>query len=604
MQKIKFILLVTLVPFTIKAQVIFKTIAPQQVVVAGESFPVQYVLEDIEKDDGFIPPFFKGFRQVSGPYTYGGVVYGPDGSKRLKNIIYTLVATKPGRYIIAGASAKVKGKFIKSGSAVIDVISKAEAFEKNANQRNEQTASEYFMQPGEDPYEKMRENLFMKVMVDKRSCYVGQPVTATFKLYSRLESKSDIVKNPGFYGFTVQDIISLHDNIATIEKVNGKPFDVHTVRTVQLYPLQAGIFTIDAMEVMNKVEFSKSADSRKTEQEIIEGVFENNDPPGNDDNTVRYENSISTEKIMIHVKPYPDAKKPMAFNGATGKFSVHASLEKNELAKNEEGAFIITITGKGNFTQLSAPVVQWPSGIEGFDPVIKDSLDKTQAPLKGSRTFRFPFIAGKAGSYNIPAISFTFFDPDSNNYKTVSAATPEVKISNEEKEMVRAFEEPNRRHIKNPALTRHTKKPALTLWAAAAILILSAMALLWFITRRRKKETISKSPLPETVIPVRIDELLQPAQFALKADDGQFYSLLQKGIRAHLSTRLQLSGSKMNKDDLRIAMKEKNLDEDQCRNILDILQQCEAAVFTKVEFADDKQELLNRTKMALEQIKV
>ena len=45
------------------------------------------------------------------------------------------------------------------------------------------------------------------------------------------------------------------------------------VRKVQLYPLQPGIFNIDAMEVQNKVEFSKSAVSKKTEQEIVEGVF-------------------------------------------------------------------------------------------------------------------------------------------------------------------------------------------------------------------------------------------------------------------------------------------------------------------------------------------
>ncbi|MDP4263454.1 MAG: hypothetical protein Q8941_13085, partial [Bacteroidota bacterium] len=86
------------------------------------------------------------------------------------------------------------------------------------------------------------------------------------------------------------------------------------------------------------------------------------------------------------------------------------------------------------------------------------------------------------------------------------------------------------------------------------------------------------------------------------AEDGRFYSLLQKLIWEHLSDRLKLSGSKMNKHDLYLAMKEKKLGEDQCRNILDILQRCEASVFTKAEFADDKQDLLDKTKIALEQI--
>ena len=57
----------------------------------------------------------------------------------------------------------------------------------------------------------------MKVLVDKKVCFVGEPVTATFKLYSRLESKSDIVKNPGFYGFTVQDMINLDNRLTAVE---------------------------------------------------------------------------------------------------------------------------------------------------------------------------------------------------------------------------------------------------------------------------------------------------------------------------------------------------------------------------------------------------
>jgi hypothetical protein len=125
------------------------------------------------------------------------------------------------------------------------------------------------------------------LVVDRTTCFAGEPVQAIFKLYSRLESNSDIVKNPGFYGFAVYDIINLNDHISATETIDGRPFDVHTVRRVQLYPLQAGIFTIDAMEVTNKCEFSKSAVYKKAEQEIKEGVFENNDPPARS-NTVSY----------------------------------------------------------------------------------------------------------------------------------------------------------------------------------------------------------------------------------------------------------------------------------------------------------------------------
>jgi hypothetical protein len=570
------------------AQSIFKTIVPQQPVAIGESFSVQYVLEDVEKNDGFTAPHFKDFRLASGPY-----VYSINGSKPMKNIVYTLVATRTGRFIIPGATAKVNGRFIKSDDAVVEIITKTEAFERSSKGQRDDAVSEYFLRPGEDPYEKMRKNLFMKVMVDKKTCYVGEPLVATFKLYSRLESKSDIVKNPGFYGFAVQDMISLGDNMVTTETISGKSFDVHTVRKVQLYPMQEGEFIIDPMEVMNRVEFSRSTVNRKTEQQIEEGVLERNNDHSADDNTVTYENNISTEKIAISVKPYPVKKRPALFNGATGNFLITAVLEKNELARNEEGDLIVTLSGKGNFTQLVPPVIGWPDGMEGFDAKITDVLNKTYSPLKGARTFRYPFVASNSGIYTIPAITFSFFDPDSNNYKTVSAAAIEIKVTDLESK-IPAVNIVQQKKIKK-------NKPGILWWAGGGVLFIFILiaAAVWI--KRKKKP--APAALKEKVQP-GLEEILLPVALALKSNDSRFYVLLQKSIWDHVGAGLKLSGSKMNKPDLYKAMREKKLPEDQCREILNLLQQCEAAIFTEAEFVDDKQELLNRTRTALEQIKI
>jgi hypothetical protein len=141
-------------------------------------------------------------------------------------------------------------------------------------------------------------------LVNRTSCFVGEPVLATFKLYSRLSSKSDIVKNPGFYGFTV--LMLLIWQIINPHRTNKwKWFDVHTVRQVQLYPLRAGVFSIDPMEVQNEVAFTKSSVNSKPEQEISEGA-----PFENAKGENMYENTISTQAVMITVKPLPEHNKP------------------------------------------------------------------------------------------------------------------------------------------------------------------------------------------------------------------------------------------------------------------------------------------------------
>ena len=573
----------------INAQLVFKTIVTQGPIVAGEPFQVQYVMENLDKEDEFFPPDFKGFRLVSGPNVYVGSAYGIDGTSKLKNIVYTLVAPKPGKFVIPGAAARVGDNYIKSKNAAIEVLSKAAAGNRGLQRELREPNEDYFLAPGEDPYEKMRHNLFMKVVVDKRICFVGEPVTAVFKLYSRLESKSDIIKNPGFYGFTVQDMISLNNKMMTTEIVGGKKFDVHVVRKVQLYPLQAGLFTIDPMEVRNKVEFSKSAVHKKTEQEIVEGVF----PETRDiekENTVVYENNMSTGPIAISVKATPPKNKPAEYNGATGKFSIDAFVEKNELAKNEEADLVITVSGKGNFTQLSPPAIEWPAGVEGFEPMVKDYLSHESSPMTGKREFHFRFVSAKSGRYELPAISFSFFNPDSNGYKKLTTGPISISITNEEKKFAAK---------KNDAFISRGSS-AYKKWGVLVLLIIFGAMLFFWLRKKKKNEPV---PGLQETKPAPPAQCLQPAVILLEADDKTFYTSLRNCTWNFLSDQFNLKGSRANKASLLQVMSEAGIEIKEQREILDILEQCETNIFINADTSGmDKMKLLERAKVSITKI--
>lgn len=572
----------------INAQLVFKTIVTQGPIVAGEPFQVQYVLENLDKEDEFFPPDFKGFRFVSGPNVYVGSAYGIDGASKLKNIVYTLVAPKPGKFVIPGAAARVGDNYVKSKNAEIEVLSKATTNNRGSQMDLREPNEDYFLAPGEDPYEKMRHNLFMKVVVDKRACFVGEPVTAVFKLYSRLESKSDIVKNPGFYGFTVQDMISLNNKMMTTEIVGGKKFDVHVVRKVQLYPLQAGLFTIDPMEVQNKVEFSKSAVRKKTEQEIVEGVFPETRAIEKE-NTVVYENNMNTEPIAISVKTTPSKNKPAEYNGATGKFSIDAFVGKRELAKNEEADLVITVSGKGNFTQLSSPVVQWPVGIEGFEPTIKDYLSQENSPLTGRREFHFRFVSAKPGGYELPAVSFSFFNPDSNGYKKLNTNPINISVTRKEKKFIAE---------KNNSLVS-SGTSVYKKWGLLAMFIVIAALVFFWIKRKKKAEPLKD--LQETKPEPTPAHWLQPAVILSEADDKTFYTSLRNCIWNFLSEQFNLRGSKANKGNIMQAMHAAGIEANEQKEIVDILEQCEAGIFINADTRGmDKMKLLERAKLFIE----
>ena len=575
---------------TIHAQQSFITIAPQSTVVMGEAFQVQYIVEDGTKVTNFTAPAFQGFRIVSGPNIYLGSVAQGNSSRQSKNFVFTLVALNTGRLIIPGAIITIDGKQVRGNNSFIDVISK-EAATKRIDRENT-ISSDYFLRPGENAQNKIRQNLFLKIMVDKRNCFVGEPVLATFKLYSRLESKSDIVKNPGFYGFTVHDIVSLADKQVITENLNGKPFDVHTIRKVQLYPLQAGVFTIDAMEVNNKVEFSKNTVNKKTEQEIIEGVLGNNELDERKDNTEEFESNMSTQPVSINVKPLPAKNKPSSFDGATGFFTISAEAVKNKLAKEEGDVLEITISGKGNFVQLNAPLVQWPAGIEGFEPSVKDSLDKTMSPLTGTRIYRYPFVANFPGQYIIPAINLSFFNPDSGNYKTVATRPLQLRMEN------------NNTSITNFA-RKEVKKPGHQnnyWWVISGGIFLLLGSFFWFVKRKIEIKQSITQLTEKQIAGLSVKEILSPASLLLQVDDKIFYTRLRQSIWNYFDFHFSFSGSERSKENIIAKLKENKVEEGLTAEMKNILQQCEAGMFTNANLSDDKKLLLDKTSEVLEKL--
>ena len=572
----------------LQAQVSFKTVVPQQPLVAGESFQVQYVLEDADNASSLKPPIFKNFRYVAGPNLYTGSVPSVHGSKPLRNFVYTLEATRPGRFMIPGTTIVADGQLLQSSDVWVKVITREEAtllFGRETAAMN----SDYILRPGEDPYQKIRKNLFLKVQVDKRSCYAGEAVTATFKLYSRLESKSDIVKNPGFYGFTVFDMINLNDKLVAAEMLNGKVYDVHTIRKVQLYPLQAGSFTIDPMEVKNKVEFSRSVVNKKTEQEIAEGMLGGaEDEPTNKDAEL-FESSMASEAVTINVKPSPEKNKPAIYSGATGQFLISASLLKRELKKNEEGWLEVTISGDGNFLQLTAPAVQWPNGIEPFEPANEDKLDKTKTPLSGSRTFRYPFVCTQEGDFEIPVIGYAFFDPDSNQYKTVTTKPVRFLVKGELVKEVKAGE-------KKKSISNINSKASLVAGGIVAGLFLVVLGYWLF----RKKEPMLVSEDAVLVNAPSVEEQLQEATQLAQHNDPAFYKELHRVIWEKLGQYFGLEGTNLKKTTLFSILAEKEINTEMISAINHILTECEAHLYTTASLESDKEQLLADARKVLE----
>ncbi len=558
------------------AQSTFETVVPQESIVVGESFRVQYVVKNATKVEQFKAPPINNFRIVSGPDIYKGSTVGKNGLVYMTNIVFTLVAVQEGRYLIGSASAMVDGQLKKSNDAFVKVITKEDAEKFKNNKVEKDSLSEFYLNEDENVMEKIRQNLFLRVSVDKKSIYVGEPVVAEFKLYSRLESRSEIIKNPGFYGFGVHDIIGLGDRVSTTEIINGKPFDVHVVRKVQLYPLQPGTFTIDGMELDNRVEFNMQ-DLEDADQEIVENMYGSQQNLGKNDFIETFEMALRTPPININVKPLPKEGATQNFSGAVGKFNITGKVDKENLQKNQEGKLVITLRGEGNFSQIGAPNIQWPPELEYFESSSRENFNQQQVPLYGTKTFEFPFVGNKPGDYIIEPVEFTFFNANRNRYETIKTLPFSIKITNERfGGAISPANSPEEKSSPGPLKT--------LLIVVSVFAILSLLAFLLF---RKKKEKIVKKE-QVTSRHIAIPDILRPSKETMEKNDPVFYTRLKDATWLYFADRLGITGSEQNKEILKIKMDEKGVDANLTNDILELLKKCELHIYTGMASAHDE----------------
>lgn len=282
------------------------------------------------------------------------------------------------------------------------------------------------IKPWENIDDKIRKNFFLKADVTKTECYVGEPLMAIFKAYSRLDANSQVVKRPSLSGFSVIEMVDAYNNQPDIEKYNGKYFYVHLIRKVQLFPLQPGSFTLEPAEVESVIHLRKSDENQSTLRNL-RNLFRR----GRRENDPEMERQITfqTPPVNIHVNPLPVKGQPEDFAGAVGNFAVEMQMKDTAAIQRIPASVKLLISGTGNFPLVTDPEIKWPAGVEVSGPTVSEDVNKYAYPLSGKKVFQYTLEHRDTGSYTIPAIRFTYFDPSSKTYKIAETSPVNYTVS-------------------------------------------------------------------------------------------------------------------------------------------------------------------------------
>lgn len=579
-----------------RGQAKFSTAVSTKEVGLDDYLQVDYTIENAKSVDNFSPPDFKNFKVLQGPSQSENVTIINGTMSRSKSISYILQPTALGKQIVPGAMAVIDGKTIHSEPVTIQV-NKHGSGQGQSSQANQfplmpdmfqggepGVEEEYRIRPGENVKDKIAKNLIVKLDVNRTTCYEGESLVATYKLCSRVKSESRITKRPSLNGFSVYDMVQPGTEVTSVEKVNGKNFNVHLIRRAQLFPLQAGSYTLDPVVLENKVEFLKSNSSSSSRssspiQQLMDRFFNQEEMGEVEQHSI----TLQSNPVTITVRPLPTENRPDGFNGAVGKFTIKADLKNKTVAAGDAVQLEVVIKGAGNFPVINAPEINLPSGIESFDPIVKEDVDKTVYPLSGSKTFNYTFIAHSQGDFTIPPVQFSYFDPASASYKIISSDSFRIKVTEGRNK--------NDNLLNNNKVTA-TKLTSSSSWVnmltsqamvmAMIILLLSGIIIYLLIKNRKQhKETAPAISTPASkeenqLGKITIANPLQEARLALMQGKSQvFYTELNKALRGAL---------------------EKDIENEELRSII---KECEFALYTPVHEAKDMQLLLDKAEKCL-----
>ncbi|MFZ2863604.1 MAG: BatD family protein [Ignavibacteriaceae bacterium] len=398
---VRLLLSVFIFLFHISIAQTFTATVDNNTVAENERFQLNFIFEGKELNalKNFNPPSFNNFKVLSGPNqsTSMQIINGVSSSSL--TLSYILLSNTIGTYNIGSASIQYDGQTFNTNPIKITVV-KGSVKPKDEKQSGVSD-------------QEIAENLFIKASIDKSRAYLGEQITVTYKLYTRLTiaAQMSVDKLPQYQGFWAEELETARNITFNTEVIDGKQYKVGLLKRVALFPNQTGKLEVTPLELTIPIQIQK----KKNPQNIWDDFF--GDPFGRSE-IVQYPAKSNTLKIDII--PLPQNNKPDSFRGAVGDYNFSASIDKRKTKTNEPVTLKLEITGSGNIKLLELPPFELPNGVEKYDPKINEQIRRT-GTISGSKTAEYLLIPRISGVREIPEIEFSYFNPELKSYRSIKS---------------------------------------------------------------------------------------------------------------------------------------------------------------------------------------
>jgi hypothetical protein len=263
---------------------------------------------------------------------------------------------------------------------------------------------------------------FVRLEVPKHEIYVGESVPAAIQVGMRDGFASSINGLPQLNSgdFTLNNLSLQPERAAKI--IDGKPFTVYTWRSL-LGAIKPGTFALTfAAPVTVRIRTQPRQDSMLDDllgDPFLQNIF---------GSAVRKNITVTSPEATFTVLPLPAQGKPAEFGGAVGTFKISSDISSATNTAGDPLTLRMHVSGSGNFDRVESSMLAGDAHWKTYDP---KATFKPVDPsgYRGEKIFEQPVIASQPGAQTIPALSFSYFDPETRRYETAHSSPLSVKVS-------------------------------------------------------------------------------------------------------------------------------------------------------------------------------
>ena len=264
---------------------------------------------------------------------------------------------------------------------------------------------------------------------------------------------------------------------------------------------------------------------------------------------------------------------------------------------NQAASIVYTVTGTGNLKYVKLPDLNalYPAELEVYSPNPEVNANVGRNNVSGTARFDYSFMPLESGTFTIPEVTLSYFNPQTGRYETSTARGYNVTVGKgkgSEKSQTRgkmSFN-PNLLPVKGDLKKTHTpyvERFSYWLFYILPVLILLGAVVYYRSYLKANADYLAvKSRRASKMARMR----LKKAGICIRNNDvDNFYDEMLAALWGYVSDKLKMPTSELNRENVSGKLSERGIGEKEVKQIIDLIDECEFSKYSPASAKGDMQ---------------